>query len=254
MEAFGQRFGFEFAAHEKGDANRSAHVEVGFNHVDNNFLAGRTFNDWSHINREAVAWCDRTNAAFSRKLHASRTELFATERVNLEPLPIWIPQVYTLHQRIVDIEGYVSVHTNRYTVPYQLIGRRVEVRETQDRIEVYNGPRKVAEHDKVIDARGARVCKKEHRPPRGRGRSAATPCPEEKEEGQGARRATAAQATFADARVPPRPLPRGRAQSRALRPVRPGPARAHGAAKHRTRVLCPARRKAGLRQRHGGKR
>ena len=179
MEAFGQRFDFEFAAHEKGDANRSAHVEVGFNHVDNNFLAGREFDDWSHINRKAVAWCDQTNAVFSRKLHASRLELFATERVHLKPLPIWIPQVYTLHHRIVDIEGYVSVHTNRYTVPYQLIGRRVEVRETQDRIEVYDGPRKVAEHDKVIDARGARVCKKEHRPPRGQGRSSATPCPEE---------------------------------------------------------------------------
>ncbi|MBC8422872.1 transposase [bacterium] len=179
MEAFGQRFGFEFAAHEKGDANRSAHVEVGFDHVDNNFLAGREFDDWAHANREAVAWCDRTNAAFSRKLHASRRELFATEQVCLEPLPIWIPQVYTLHQRIVDIEGYVTVHTNRYTVPYPLISRRVEVRETQDRIEVYDGPRKVAEHDKVIDARGARVLCKEHRPPRGQGRSSATPCPEE---------------------------------------------------------------------------
>ena len=179
MEAFGQRFGFEFKAHEKGDANRSAHVEVGFNHVENNFLAGRKFDDWAHTNREAVVWCDRTNAAFSRKLHASRRELFATERASLRPLPIWIPEVYTLHQRIVDIEGYVTVHTNRYTVPYQLIGRRVEVRETAHRIDVYDGPRKVATHDKVIDARGARVLCKAHRPPRGQGRAPEAPCPEE---------------------------------------------------------------------------
>jgi hypothetical protein len=179
MEAFSERFGFQFKAHEKGDANRSAHVEVGFNHVEKNFLAGREFDDWAHTNREATAWCDRTNAAFSRKLHASRRDLFTTERVHLKPLPIWIPQVYQLHQRIVDIEGYVTVNTNRYTVPYPLIGRRVEVRETQDRVEVYDGPRKVATHDKVIDARGARVLCKQHRPPRGQGRPPDAPCPEE---------------------------------------------------------------------------
>jgi len=179
MEAFGQRFGFAFAAHEKGDANRSAHVEVSFDHVDHNFLAGREFDDWPQLNREAVAWCDRTNAAFSRKLHSSRRELFATERANLKPLPIWIPEVYTLHQRIVDIEGYVTVHTNRYTVPYKLIGRRLEVREMVDRIELYDGPRKVAAHDKVIDARGARVLCPEHRPPRGQGRSSGSVFSEE---------------------------------------------------------------------------
>jgi transposase len=181
MAAFSERFGFEFKAHEKGDANRSAHVEVGFNHVEKNFLAGRQFDDWAHVNREAIAWCDRTNAAFSGKLHGSRRDLFVTERVHLNQLPIWIPEVYQLHHRIVDIEGFVTVHTNRYTVPYQLIGRRVEVRETKRSIEVYNGPRLVASHDKVFEARGARVLLKEHRPPRGKGRPANAPCPEEVE-------------------------------------------------------------------------
>src|SRR5262249_25465472 len=40
MAAFGERYGFTFIAHEKGDANRSAHVERGFDHVENNFYAG----------------------------------------------------------------------------------------------------------------------------------------------------------------------------------------------------------------------
>ena len=71
------------------------------------------------------------------------------------------------------------MHTNRYTVPYQLIGRRVEVRETAHRIDVYDGPRKVATHDKVIDARGARVLCKAHRPPRGQGRAPEAPRPDE---------------------------------------------------------------------------
>lgn len=39
MEAFGSRLGFVFVAHEKGDANRSAHVERQFDHIENNFYA-----------------------------------------------------------------------------------------------------------------------------------------------------------------------------------------------------------------------
>ena len=41
MAAFAERFSFEFVAHEKGDANRSARVERPFHFIENNFLAGR---------------------------------------------------------------------------------------------------------------------------------------------------------------------------------------------------------------------
>jgi hypothetical protein len=82
-------------------------------------------------------------------------------------LPIWVPEVYVLHQRIVDIEGYVTIHTNRYSVPYQLIGRRMEVRELAERIDVYEGPRLVASHARVLELQGARVTDPAHRPRRG---------------------------------------------------------------------------------------
>jgi transposase len=180
MEAFAERFHFEFQAHEKGDANRSARVEGPFDFVDNNFLAGREFEDWDHLNREAVAWCDKVNAAYSTHLRASRRELFAVERAGLRPLPIWVPEVYALHQRIVDLEGYVTVHTNRYSVPYALIGRPVEVRETRDSIRVYDGPRPVAEHRRLIDPVGTRVTVPEHRPPRGVLATDKGPSPDEK--------------------------------------------------------------------------
>ena len=36
MEAFAERFGFRFVAHERGDANRSAHVERPFSFIENN--------------------------------------------------------------------------------------------------------------------------------------------------------------------------------------------------------------------------
>jgi len=179
MAAFAERYGFVIRAHEIGDANRSARVEGPFAFIENNFLAGREFRDWRHLNEEARAWCDQKNAAFSRALHASRRELFAAERVHLKPLPLWVPEVYLLYQRVVDTEGCVNVDSNRYSVPYKLIGRQLEVRVTQEKVEVFDGPRVVASWARVIDTREVRMIDPAHRPPRGQGRKKQAPSPEE---------------------------------------------------------------------------
>ena len=184
MAAFAERFGFELVAHEKGDANRSARVERPFHYVEHNFLAGREFTDLAHANREARAWCERTNATRRRHLHASPRELFAQEQPHLRPLPLWVPEVYALHQRIVDLEGYVHLDGHHYSVPYQmdLIGRQVELRETKDQVLVYRGPREVARHEKVQTGHQRRVTLPEHRPPRGEARAARRESsPEERE-------------------------------------------------------------------------
>ena len=181
MAAFGERFDFTFAAHEVGDANRSARVEGPFHYVDKNFLAGRDFDDWDHLNREAILWCDKVNARFSSKLHGSRRDLFAAERPRLKPLPVWVPEVYALHHRVVDAEGYVTVRRIRYSVPYALMGHRMEVRETKNRVDVYDGPRRVASHRRVLDPIDVRITLPEHRPPRGEGRTKNAPPPEEAE-------------------------------------------------------------------------
>jgi len=181
MEAFGRRLGFRFIAHEKGDANRSAHVERQFDHIERNFIAGREFADFADANRQARSWCDKVNASFKRHLHASPRDLFALEASRLRPLPAWIPEVYALHQRIVDLEGYVHVDGHMYSVPYKLIGKTVEVRETKDQIRVFIGPREVASHALRAATGGRqRTTLAEHRPPRGQV-AAALRSPEEDE-------------------------------------------------------------------------
>ena len=146
MASFAEARSFEFRAHEKGDANRSAVVEGLFDFVQNNFLINRKFDDFDHANREAVTWCNKINAAFSRKLHSSRRELFASESHLLRPLPAWRSPVYRIHNRIVDLESYVNVHTCRYEVPARYMGHQLEVRETKTEIQVFDGPRVVATH------------------------------------------------------------------------------------------------------------
>ncbi len=122
MEAFAERFGFRFVAHERGDANRSARVERPFSFIENNFLAGRKFVSWQDLNQQARQWCDRVNSTYKKHIRAVPRELFAVERLHLKPLPAWIPEVYRLHQRMVDVEGYVAVNSIRYSVPVSSMG------------------------------------------------------------------------------------------------------------------------------------
>jgi hypothetical protein len=169
MAAFGRNYGFSFVAHEIGDANRSAHVERRFHHVENNFLPGREFSDWGDLNRQAVIWCDTDNAKYRKRLRASPRDLFARERTFLRALPDWCPEVYELYHRIVDVEGYVSVDSNRYSVPLDIpVGRQLEIRKTKDRVDIYVGPRNVASHPRLLERCGKRVTNAAHRPRRER--------------------------------------------------------------------------------------
>jgi len=179
MAAFGERFGFAFVAHAIGHANRSGRVERPFHFVERNFLAGRTFASWEDLNQRAREWCDKVNATYKKHIRAVPRELFAVERLHLKPLPPWIPEVYRLQQRLVDIEGYVALHTNRYSVPVDWIGRRVEVRETKDKVEIQLDARRLLTHRRIAEAEHQRITLAEHRPGRGQRVPRPDPHPEE---------------------------------------------------------------------------
>jgi hypothetical protein len=179
MEAFADRLGFRFVAHERGDANRSARVERPFSFIENNFLAGRTFASWEELNRQARQWCDKVNSTYKKHLRAVPRDLFAIERQHLKPLPAWIPEVYRLHQRTVDVEGYVSVQSIRYSVPISWIGRRVEIRETRDKIDIELDARHIVTHGRALTPLHQRIMLAEHRPPRGEGVKRGDSHPEE---------------------------------------------------------------------------
>ena len=128
-----------------------------FHFIENNFLAGRTFRSWEDLNQRAREWCDKVNSTYKKHIRAVPRELFAVERLHLKPLPAWIPEVYRLQQRLVDIEGYVALNSNRYSVPVDWIGRRVEVRETKDKIEIQLDARRLVTHRRIAEAEHQRV-------------------------------------------------------------------------------------------------
>jgi len=168
MEALGKRFGFFFMAHRLGDKNRSARVERPFDHIEKNFYAGREFADIDDLNRQLRDWCERVASKPKRSLGCAPIELFQIERPRLRPLPVHVPEVYETHARRVDTEGYVNLHTNRYSVPARTVGRRVQVRETMRVIRIYDGHELVAEHDRRPPGAKRRILLDVHRSKRPR--------------------------------------------------------------------------------------
>jgi len=161
MAAFAERYGYEFRAHEVGDSDRKGRVEAPFRFIEGNFLAGRSFRDFADLNAQARAWCDRVNRSYKKHIRAIPAELFAAERPALRALPAYVPPVYRLHQRVVDIYGYVNLHTNRYSVPFDWVARTVEVLEYKDHLEISDG-RSVVRHVRLEEPLGRKVRLAEH--------------------------------------------------------------------------------------------
>ena len=72
----------------------------------------------------------------------------------------------------------MALHSNRYSVPATFIGRRVEVRETREKIDIELDARRIVTHTRLFTA-DQRVTLSEHRPPRGEGLKRGNPHPEE---------------------------------------------------------------------------
>jgi hypothetical protein len=87
---------------------------------------------------------------------------YVVEKPRLQPLPAYLPPVYQCLFRIVDNMGYVSVDINRYSVPERFVGKKVQVHKSWDRIEIYFGRRKIADHKRCIGKSNARSLDPSH--------------------------------------------------------------------------------------------
>ena len=143
--------------------------------VEGNFLAGRSFADYDDLNRQAVTWCrDIANAKPKHALGMSAEAAYQIEKPHLQPLPDALPPVYELLERVVDMHGFVSVDTNRYSVPERFVGQAVAVYKFPAEIHVCKRETTIAVHGRLIGQRDARSTLPGHLPRRG-ARTAARP-------------------------------------------------------------------------------
>jgi len=183
MEAFGQHFGVTFRPHRIGHADRKARVERLFSYIEKNFLAGRTFTGWDDLNRQARLWCQEVaNRRVMEALGMSPDEAYLMEKSHLNALPSYIPPVFKPYYRYVDTEGYITLDTNRYSVPERFVGltQQLEVLCYWEKIEVYHKRVKIAEHPRIIGKKQCRITDPCHHKTPWQRAPRQSPSPEEK--------------------------------------------------------------------------
>ena len=166
MEAFGAIYGLRFVAHAIGHADRSALVERNFRYIETSFLPGEDFSSWPALNAAARRWCDVVaNTKIKRALGMSARQAYRSERPFLKPLPAVKPPVYQAVSRTVDLYGYVTVDTNRYSVPEALCGKLVEVHKALYHLRIFYNMRPVASHTRLIEQRDSKSTLPGHHSP-----------------------------------------------------------------------------------------
>jgi hypothetical protein len=157
MAAFARTLGFGFRAHRVEHPDRKGRIERPFAWIEGNFLAGRSFVDFDDLNRQALGWCrDVANQKVKRVLGMSPEAAYAMEKQHLQSLPSVMPPVYEVLERVVDLYGYVSVDTNRYSVPERFVGQTVSVYKHPKEIRITRRGAEIARHPRLMGVRDAR--------------------------------------------------------------------------------------------------
>jgi hypothetical protein len=154
---FGKIFGFSFFAHAIGHSNRKGRIERPFYFIENNFLAGREFENWEDINQQSIDWCTTyANQKIKRVLGKNPETVFIQEKPFLQPLPDTLPPVYEHCQRTVDTQGYINLEANRYSVPERLVDKNVDVYKYPKEVRIVYQHQEIAVHQRITDRSNAR--------------------------------------------------------------------------------------------------
>ena len=127
-----------------------AKVEAGVQLVERWIIAAlrkRTFFSLDELNEAIGELLERINNRPFRKLPGSRRSQFELlDKPALRPLPPVAYQYAEWKKAMVNIDYHIEVDRHYYSVPYQLVGKKLEVRITANVIEVFQKGGRVASH------------------------------------------------------------------------------------------------------------
>lgn len=127
-------------------------------------LRNRTFFSLAELNEAIREKVDKLNERPMKKLGVSRRELYEKlDKPALRPLPQTRYEMAEWKECRANIDYHVEFDRNYYSVPYQLVGEKVEVRATRRVVEIYSKSTRIASHPRS-PGRGQYVTQAEHRP------------------------------------------------------------------------------------------
>lgn len=152
--------------------NEKGRVEDLIKYIRMNFWGGRSFTDFDDLTKQFIVWRDQI--ANSREHRTTRRVvrlLFESEEksqlIPLNPVPYDTDEIFS---RQVTSDFHLQYETNRYSVPWTLVGMTVTVRVNNQELKVYYNEKFICSHarsylkNKVFTTEGHRAGLLERKP------------------------------------------------------------------------------------------
>jgi transposase len=163
--AFAAHWGFNVRLCQPYRAQTKGKVESGVKYVKRNFVPGRQFRDLEDFNAQLEAWQrDIADVRVHGTTHVRPIERFAEEVAHLVPTssqPSFLAAM--IRDRVVAEDWLVSIDGNRYSVPFALIGKTVQVVRVGGSWQIRHRGGLIAEHA-VLAGRAQLSVRPEHGP------------------------------------------------------------------------------------------
>jgi len=126
-------------------------------YIRDSFWSDRHFNSQEDINRQAVQWCLRVAGVRDHgTTHKQPLTFFRlAEEKTLKPLSPTPFEIVTWHQAKVALDCHLQVSRTLYSVPYQYVGKRVDIKLGSKVVEIYLDSQLIKTHPR--GGRGQRV-------------------------------------------------------------------------------------------------
>lgn len=148
FDAFAHYWGFTPRLCQPYRAQTKGKVESGVKYVKRNFAPGRTFHDIDDFNAQLAAWqAEIADRRVHGTTHQPPLERFVTEAPALIPTarqPSFLAAM--VRDRVVADDWLITLGGQRYSVPFALIGRTVQVVREGDQWVVRHQGQVVARH------------------------------------------------------------------------------------------------------------
>jgi transposase len=167
LAELGDHYGVAILPARPAHPQDKAKVEVGVQVVERWILARlreRRFIHLGEVNRAIAPLLAQLNERPFKKLPGSRRSTFEQiEHAALSPLPAARMQVAQFKLARASIDYHIEYQGHYYSVPHRLVGQQVELRITDQTLEVLHKTQRVAAHV-LSTRRGAHTTTAEHMP------------------------------------------------------------------------------------------
>jgi transposase len=143
-----RHYGFVIAPNRPATPRHKGKVESGVHYVCRNFLAGQQFADLEALNERVCHWV-RTTAGLRRHGTTRQAPLARFEKIEraaLGPLPDERYDLLATYRAKAHRDCHVTVDQRYYSVPFRLVGQRVDVYVGRRMVEIYHDDELVATH------------------------------------------------------------------------------------------------------------